>query len=85
VSRGDSVDKLVGLSPPCERQDFGTYTILRYFPHLSFNQFNVLAEDGRIVAATGGGCTWQYRFFGDEAEERIIYEAYYDLRREGRQ
>ena len=76
IGPGDSVEKLVELSPPLEREDFGKYTLLRYVHGGGFGHFAALAEDGVLIGASSGSCTWRHYFFGETLDLTDYYKAY---------
>jgi hypothetical protein len=66
--RGAPVENLVKAPPPVTLDEFPPYTVLGYSERGAFNVLDVIAKDGRLIAAGAAGCTWSHNFFETPAE-----------------
>ncbi len=76
IRKGDSIDNLLKRHPPVVRDDFPPYIVLGYSERGSFNVLDLVAKDGRLLAAHAAGCTWTHIFFTTPAEEEVFGLAY---------
>jgi len=84
IKKGDSLESLLQRHPALGREDYGPYTNLRYGEWTSFDGLNVLAKEGKLIAATAWSCTWRHIFFEAPEEEealRAVYSAYVQQKR----
>jgi hypothetical protein len=69
VTLGDPIQKLISTTPAAQVITYGRYAEYKYADALSFSQFIVFTRDGKIIAAIGGSCTWNFTFFNESDPE----------------
>jgi hypothetical protein len=76
IRKGDSLEDLLQMHPPVWREDYGPYVHLSYIMPPGFNWLGITAQDGKLIAAVAGSCTWRHVFFNTPEEEEALSRAY---------
>jgi hypothetical protein len=84
VLAGDDLAAFTAAYRPHLSRQVGPYTVLSYYPGgppqrgISLEGLTLTARDGRLLAASAGGCTWGREFFAMSQEEQAAFEEAYD-------
>ncbi len=74
IQSGQDLKAFTAEHPPQRMRRLGSFVILSYYAvwpsdGIQMESMSVIAKNGRIVHASGAGCTWHREFFSMSAED----------------
>jgi hypothetical protein len=91
ITAGQNIDSVVSQAPPHSVVKFGQFTLVNYYASgprqpgfLPMESMTIIAKDGKLIAASAGGCTWARTFFSmsttEEAECKQAFARHLESR-----
>ena len=81
IRSGQSVEEVIRQTQPTQVHRFGEFVDLEYQKHptadgIPFTNLMIVAQNGKLITAAAGSCTWTKRFFGTEEQWQARYVAW---------